>query len=69
MGDPYYGLVGEQMETMFPLITWLQIGAYDWIHLYEDEGCVERYVEAPYIVDSLYRMELEGIEYSYELMD
>ena len=47
----------------------LQIGAYDWIHLYEDEGYVERYVDDPNMVDPLYRMELEGLEYSYELMD
>ena len=66
-GDPIW--VGWGADGNDVPFGHLQIGAYDWIHLYEDEGYVERYVEGPYVVDPLYRMELEGLEYSYELMD
>ena len=59
--------VGWGADGYDPPFDHLQIGAYDWIHLYLDEEYVERYDSS--LVEPLYRMELEGIEYSYELMD
>jgi len=65
-GDGDLIWVGWGTDGHPPPFGHLQIRVCDWIHLYEDEGYVASYDEG---VDSLYRMELEGIEYSYELMD
>ena len=65
-GDGDQIWVGWGADGHSPPFGHLQIRVCDWIHLYEDDGYVASYDEG---VDSLYRMELEGIEYSYELMD
>ena len=44
-GDGDLIWVGWGADGYDPPFDHLQIGYYDWIHLYEDEGYVESYVE------------------------
>ena len=59
--------VGWGIDGHPPPYDHLQLKICDWIHLYLDEEYVETYDSSS--VEPLHRMELEGIEYSYELMD
>tara|TARA_A100001388_G_C28518357_1_gene379722 strand:- start:242 stop:550 length:309 start_codon:yes stop_codon:yes gene_type:complete len=66
-GDGDLIWVGWGTDGHPPPYGHLQIRISDWIHLYEDEEYVEAYDSSS--IEPLHRMELEGIEYSYELMD